>query len=416
MPVLKNISTLYTCPDTGDQSDVGEIRNAALVWNEGLIVWAGREVDLPKEYRGYLTLNARGRMVIPGLIDCHTHLAFGGWRADEFSMRSLGQSYTEIARSGGGILSSVKSTRQTDPRQLFKKCQSIVAQIIKLGITTIEAKTGYGLDLDTELNVLGVYRQLNEAGPLEIIPTYLGAHSIPPEFSHDRRLYIRSIVNTVIPMVNIDGSAKFIDIFVEDSAFTSDEARRIFAVGTEYDLRPKLHADQLSNCGGAELAAEVRAISADHLEHVSDRGIELMHESGVIAVSLPLATFYLKQNPVPARKFINKGVPLAVATDFNPGSAPSWHLPLAMTMACTLQSMSPAEVLKGATVIAARAIEAEDSRGSLMTGKQADFAIIDAPDVNHWMYHFLPNACVATYKKGIAIHDVTAKEPLYPWT
>lgn len=415
MPVLKNISVLYTCPPGGGQSDVGEIRNAAMVWADGQIIWTGPETDLPSSYKGYLIIDARSRMVIPGLIDCHTHLAFGGWRAGEFEMRSLGRTYLEIAKAGGGILSSVSSTREIPPEKLLAKCRMLISDIIRLGVTTIEAKSGYGLDLKTELAVLRVYRQLNNLGPVDVIPTYLGAHTIPPEFSGDRRKYIRGLINTVIPLVNIEGTARFIDVFVEDSAFTADEARRILETGREYGLRAKIHADQLTACGGAELAAEVGAISADHLEQVTDQGIYRLSKAGVVAVSLPLASFYLRQPAMPARKLINSGVPVAVATDFNPGSAPSWHLPLAMTMACTMQSMSPSEVLKGATIYAARALSADETAGSLIPGKQADFAIIDAPDVNHWLYHFRPNACVATYKKGLSIYDISEKTPVYPW-
>lgn len=415
MPVLKNISILYTCPADGVQSDVGEIRNAAMVWADGQVQWTGPQADLPSSYKGYLTIDARGRMVIPGLIDCHTHLAFGGWRAGEFEMRSLGRTYLDIARAGGGILSSVSSTREIPPAKLLDKCRILISDIIKLGVTTIEAKSGYGLDLDTELAVLRVYRELNNLGPVDVIPTYLGAHTVPPEYSNDRRKYIRALINTIIPMVSIEGSARFIDVFVEDSAFTADEARRILEAGRENGLRAKIHADQLSACGGAELAAEMGAISADHLEQVTDQGIQRLSKAGVVAVSLPLASFYLRQTAMPARKLIKSGVPVAVATDFNPGSAPSWHLPLAMTMACTMQSMSPAEVLKGATIYAARALSADHTTGSLIPGKQADFAIIDAPDVNHWLYHFRPNACVATYKKGRSIHDISETAPAYPW-
>jgi imidazolonepropionase len=287
MPVLKNISALYTCPADGVQADVGEIKNAALVWAAEQIIWAGPESELPKSYRGYLTFDARGRMVIPGLIDCHTHLAFGGWRAAEFEMRSLGRSYLDIAKAGGGILSSVSATRGAEPEKLFEKSRALISDIVKLGVTTIEAKTGYGLDLDTELSVLRVYRQLNNLGLIDIVPTYLGAHTIPPEYSQDRRKYIRAIINTIIPMVQIEGSARFIDVFVEDSAFTADEARRILTAGIESGLRAKIHADQLSACGGAELAAEVGAVSADHLEKITDAGIQRLAKTGVVAVSLP---------------------------------------------------------------------------------------------------------------------------------
>jgi imidazolonepropionase len=422
MPVLSNISSLYTCPADGGQANVGEVRDAALVWADGYIVWAGPEKELPKTYQGYLTYDARQRMVIPGLIDSHTHLAFGGWRANEFEMRSLGRSYLDLAKAGGGILSSVAATRglvaagpDRIPERLMEKCRALLQQMIRLGVTTVEAKTGYGLDLNTELAVLRLYRELNKTEMVDIVPTYLGAHTIPPEYSGDRRKYIRAMINTVIPLIEIEGLARFIDVFVEDSAFSADEGRRILEAGREYGLRAKIHADQLSACGGAELAADMDAISADHLEMITDRGIQRMAKAGVTAVSLPIASFCLRQPALPARKLISSGVPVAVATDFNPGSAPSYHLPLAMTMACTMQMMSPAEVLKGATLYAARAIGMEKTAGSLETGKQADFAVIDAPDVNHWLYHFRPNACVATWKLGQPLYDEMDSAALYPW-
>jgi imidazolonepropionase len=263
----------------------------------------------------------------------------------------------------------------------------------QLGVTTVEAKSGYGLTEPDELKTLRVYRRLAETQPTRIVPTLLGAHIVPPEFKEDRAGYVRLLTDTIIPQA-ADSLARFCDVFVEDTAYSADEARTIFAAAAEHGLRPKLHADQLTDTGGGALAAEVGAVSADHLEKISEASIAAMAEAGVVAVSLPLASLYLNVDPLPARRLIEAGVAVAVATDFNPGSAPSYHLPLAMMLACTMQRMIPAEALKGATIYAARAVGMEDEVGSLEPGKRADFAVIDAPDVNHWLYHFRPNACV----------------------
>lgn len=403
MPVLRNIGYLARCLPEGRQDDVHPIRAAALVWDQGRIVWAGPESDLPRAYAGLPTEDAGGRLVVPGLVDCHTHLAFGGWRGDEFELRMLGRSYQEIAASGGGIVSTMARTRSLDEDALLARCRGFLAEMAVLGITTVECKSGYGLDLATEIRLLEVYRRLGEAGPQRIVPTLLAAHVIPPEFRPDRQGYVRLVVEQIIPEAARRGLARFCDIFVEEGAFTVDEGREILNAGLRHGLRPKLHADQLSASGGAELAAETGAVSADHLECITPGGIAAMRQAGVVAVSLPLATLYLRQPPMPARQLIEAGVAVAVATDFNPGSAPSFHLPLAMMLACTLQRMTPAEVLKGATVIAARALGVEGECGSLSPGLSADFAVIDAPDVNHWMYHFRPNACCRTVVAGRTI-------------
>jgi imidazolonepropionase len=246
-----------------------------------------------------------------------------------------------------------------------------------------------------------VYGRLAAEQPVRLVPTFLGAHVIPPEFRDNRAGYVDLLVERMIPAVVEEELAVCCDVFVEESAFSVAEARRILRAGQDSGLAAKLHADQLTSAGGAELAAELGALSADHLEHISEGGIRAMAAKGVVAVSLPLASLYLGQPPMPARRLIEAGVPLAVATDFNPGSAPSYHLPLALTLACTLQRMTPAEALKGATSVAAKAVGLEASVGSLEAGKSADFAIIDAPDVNHWIYHFRPNACVMTVIGGI---------------
>jgi imidazolonepropionase len=401
MHVLRNIGQLATCRAPGGQGEIHAIPNAALVWNGPIIHWVGPESELPAQFHGLTYFDARQRLVIPGLIDCHTHLAFGGWRAEEFEQRILGKSYLDIARAGGGIASTVTQTRRLTREELRRRSREFLGEIVKLGVTTVECKSGYGLEEDTEFRLLRVYRELADDGTVDIVPTFLGAHVVPAEYKERREAYISLLTATMIPAIARDGLADFCDVFVEQSAFTIDETRHIMRTARAAGLGLKLHADQLTSGGGAELAAELGAASADHLECISQPGIAAMAEAGVVAVTLPLASLYLNHAPAPARAMIEAGVAVAVATDFNPGSAPSYHLPLAMMLACTTQRMTPAEVLKGATLFAARAIGREPVTGSLEPGKRADFALIDAPDVTHWLYHFRPNACVQTVSRGI---------------
>jgi imidazolonepropionase len=400
MKMLANIGQLATCRAEGAQGDVHIIPQAAMAWADGVIRWVGPERDLPLEYRQAERLDAGGRLVVPGLVDCHTHLAFAGWRADEFDQRIRGLSYLDIARAGGGIASTVRQTRAATEEQLVERAAGFLEEMLALGITTVECKSGYGLNEETELKLLRVYRRLAVEQSVRLVPTFLGAHIVPPEFRENRGAYLDLLIGKMIPAVAREKLAVCCDVFVEESAFSVEEARRILRAGQAAGLAPKLHADQLTDSGAAQLAAELGARSADHLEHVSERGIRELAAAGTVAVSLPLASLYLRQPPMPARRLIDAGVPVAVATDFNPGSAPSYHLPLALTLAGTLQSMTPLEALKGATIYAARAVGLEDSVGSLELGKAADFAVIDAPDVNQWLYHFRPNACVMTTVGG----------------
>ena len=401
MPVvLRNIGWLATCGAGGPPSDLQAIEHAALVWNGPLIAWVGAERDLPEAYRAARAEDAGGRLVVPGLVDCHTHLAFGGWRADEFTDRALGRTYAEIAEAGGGIASTVRKTRAASEAALLARCREFLGEMVRLGVTAVECKSGYGLTVDQELKLLQVYRQLADESAATIVATFLGAHVVPAEYRNDRDRYVAILTDELIPVIARDGLARCCDVFVERSAFTVDEARRILTAGAAAGLAPKLHADQLTDGGGALLAAEVGAWSADHLEHVSPAGIAALAAAQVVAVSLPLASLYLRQPPMPARRLLDAGVAVAVATDFNPGSAPSFHLPLAMTLACTMQGMTPAESLRGATIVAARAVGLAETHGSLEAGKRADFAVIDAPDVEHWLYHFRANACVRTVIGG----------------
>jgi imidazolonepropionase len=400
MPVLRNISQLATCPPGNPQHDAGLIDDAAVAWSDSALSWVGPQSDLPAEFANEPMVDCGNRLVIPGLIDCHTHLCFGGWRGDEFQWRIEGASYQQIAAAGGGIASTVGATRAASLADLEQKAKKALDGMLGLGITTVECKSGYGLDHENELKQLEVYRQLDQAHPVDLVATFLGAHIVPPEYREQREKYIRLLCNDLIPEVGRRGLARFCDIFVEEGAYTIDEARKILGAAAAHGLQLKIHADQLSDGGGATLAAELGAVSAEHLEYVSDEGIKALAASGTVAVSLPLASLYLAEAYLPARKLLAAGVPVAVATDFNPGSAPSFHLPLAMTLACLNQNMSPQEVLNGATSVAARAISEESSKGSLIAGYEADLVIIDAPTLNQWLYHFVPNACLKVLKSG----------------
>ena len=390
MTVLTDIGQLATCPP--DARDAGLIPDAALVWDAGRIVWSGPEADLPDTFAGADRQSAHGRLVIPGLVDCHTHLAFAGDRADEFVERIKGTPYLEVARRGGGIQKTVRATRAASDADLEASARERLAAMLRQGVTTVEAKTGYGLTLTDELRVLRLYRRLVEDGPQRIVATLLAAHIVPPEYADDRAAYVRLITDEMLPAVAKEGLAAFADVFVEESAFTPDEARTIFAAAHGYGLGAKLHADQLSDGAGAALAAEVGAASADHLECVSPDGIRAMaevadpaHGAGVVAVSLPIATLVLGQEPLPARALLDAGVRVAVATDLTPGSAPSASLGLALWLACTRQRMTPEEALRGATAEAARALRLADGTGSLTPGSPADFATVDAPSLDAWL-------------------------------
>jgi imidazolonepropionase len=401
--ILKNIRTLYACPAAGAADDPGAIDRAAIAWDDGLIRWLGRQSDLPREYArlpAEAVYDAAEAIVVPGLIDCHTHLAFAGWRAEEFEARCRGDDYRAIARRGGGIAATVRATREATEDELLARARGFLQEMLALGVTTVEAKSGYGLTVADELKLLRVYRRLNDEGPQRIVPTLLAAHVVPAEYRAEPARYVRLVCEELIPRVARQRLAEFCDVFVEETAFSPDAARDILQSARAQGLRPKLHVDQLGDGGGARLAAEVAAVSADHLEFAGAEGLAAMARAGVVAVVLPLASLYLGQKPVDGRRLIASGVTVAVATDFNPGSAPSFHLPLAMTLACARSGLMPAEALRAATIGAARAIGRAEVVGSLEPGKQADLALLDAPSAVDWLYHFTPNACRGVFIRG----------------
>jgi len=391
--IVKNATELLTLSSSfKDEVGLGMIRDGAIAIGGEKILWVGKTDQLPKEVSlasGGKEIDAQGKVVMPGLIDSHTHLIFAGSRENEFEMRIQGLSYLDIAERGGGILSTVEATRKASFDELFSLGKKRLDRMLTKGVTTIEAKSGYGLSLKDEMKILKVMRALQEAHPVDIVPTFLGAHTVPREFRNNRAIYVEMVIKEMIPNIAQEGLAEFCDVFCEEKAFSLKESREILEAGKRYGLKPKIHADQLTPGGGAELAAEVGAISAEHLEYISPTGIEKMAEKGVTAVLLPGASFFLSMTKLPpAREMIEKGVKVALATDLNPGSSMTESLTLIMTMGCTMFRMTPKEVIQATTIHGAKSIGMETQMGSLDIGKKADVIILDIPNYKYLPYHF----------------------------
>ncbi len=354
----------------------GLVERGAIVVKGDRIVWAGPEVDLPNAKSERLDLG--GRLVTPGLIDCHTHVVFAGDRAREFEMRLNGASYEEVARAGGGILSTVRATRSASEDALLKGALPRVDQMLAEGVTSIEVKSGYGLDIDTELRMLRVARRVAEVRPVKIRTTFLGAHALPSDFEGRHDDYISDCVLPALRAAHAEGLVDAVDGFCEGIAFSPDQIARVFAEAKSLGLPVKLHAEQLSNLGGAAMAARHGALSADHLEYLEEDGVRAMASAGTVAVILPGAFYTLRETKVPPIELLRRhGVPMAVATDCNPGTSPMTSLLLAMNMSCTLFRVTPAEALAGVTTCAAAALGLTDC-GSIQPGNRADLAIWDA--------------------------------------
>jgi imidazolonepropionase len=356
--------------------------DAGLLARDGTVAWIGRMDDAARPARAAddEVMDAQGALVTPGLIDCHTHLVYAGDRAREFEMRLKGATYEEIARQGGGIAATVRATRAATNAQLraaaARRLQSAMAE----GVTTIEIKSGYGLDVETELRLLRVAQSLAAEGAVSVVTTLLGAHAIPAEYAGRADDYVRLVCDEMIPRAAAERLATAVDGFCERIAFTTEQMRRVFEAARRHGLAVKLHADQLSDGGGAGLAAEFAALSADHLEHASEASVEALARAGTVAVLLPGAFYFLRETHRPPIELLrSRGVPMAVATDCNPGTSPCTSILTMLNMACTLFGLTPEEALAGATCHAARALGLSD-RGTLETGKRADLAIWDAHD------------------------------------
>ncbi len=402
--LLKDIGRLYT-PFSG--SAFGEIRELGgihlLLENGRISRMIGANEDLPPADK---TIDCRGKTVLPGFVDCHTHPVFGPTRESEFIMRVQGKSYEEIAEAGGGIRNSVRRFREMSDDEITVLTRKRLKPFLTHGTTTIEAKSGYGLSRKDELRSLEIIARLNREQPLEMVPTFLGAHEIPDEYQDDRNGYVDLVCNEMIPEVADKQLARFCDVFCEKGVFSVEQSRKILKTAQKYGMTPKLHADELYALGGAELSAEVKAISADHLVEISDKGIEEMAAAGVIAVLLPGTTFFLgKDKFAPARKMIDKGCMVAVATDYNPGSSHTHNMALVWTIAALKMGMTPAELLWATTYGAAKAIAEEDKIGCIETGRQADVVIWDIPNLDYLPYHYGMNNVHMTIKKGAIVYQ-----------
>ena len=354
---------------------LGVVENGAVGISNGKVVRVGKRTELAG-FRAKEVVPLAGAWVTPGLIDCHTHLVFAGTRADEHAMRLAGASYEEIARAGGGIVSTVAKTSAASDEQLLDQSRSRLRALMRGGCTTVEVKSGYGLDRKSELRLLKVANQLGEGAAVRVVPTLLALHALPPDQADRRVHYVGEMVDKLIPEVAAAGLASSVDAFCETIAFTLAETERVFAAATDNGLRVKLHAEQLSNRGGAKMAARYNALSADHLEHIDEPGVAAMAEAGTVAVLLPGAFYALQEvRKPPVNLFREYGVPMAIATDCNPGTSPLLSPTLTMNMACTLFGLTPEEALAGMTVNAARALGLEQEIGSLAPGKAADLAV-----------------------------------------
>ncbi|HSS07933.1 MAG TPA: imidazolonepropionase [Rhodanobacteraceae bacterium] len=389
---------LATLEDNG--TPYGTIERAALGCKDGTLAFAGHMSDLPDrpDVLADRVESVGNAWITPGLVDCHTHLVFGGDRAHEFEQRLEGASYEDIARAGGGIMSTVRATRAADEEALFAESLPRARALVGDGATTIEIKSGYGLDLAGERKMLRVARRIGETLGIGVSSTLLAAHALPPEFKDRADAYIDAICDEILPAIAREGLADAVDAFCERIAFTPAQTRRVFEKARELGLPVKLHADQLSDLGGAGLAAEFGARSAEHLEHTSEEGVRAMAAHGTVAVLLPGAYYALRETKLPPiDAFRAAGVPIAIATDLNPGTSPLLSLRLAMSMACTLFRLTPEEALRGATANAARALGFND-RGTLAVGKRADFVVwnIERPaDLCYWIAGSLARRVVA---------------------
>ena len=400
--LVKNIGMLATPEGKyarrgADQGQIRLLPDAYVLMTDGLITEVGTG---DKTVPGAEVLDAGGALVTPGLVDAHTHLIFGGWRQNELGLKLHGASYLDILSMGGGILSTVNATRAATENELYDKAKEALDEMLSLGITTVEAKSGYGLDLDTELKQLRVIRRLNEEHPMDLVPTFLGAHAVPKEYKEDRAGYIRLLCEEVIPAVAREGLAEFCDVFCETGVFSAEESKAILEAGKKWGLIPKIHADEIDPIGGSQLTAEVGAISAEHLIVCPPEGIAAMARAGTVACCLPATSFYLGSTFAPVRDMVNAGVPVAMATDFNPGSCPSLNMQFVINLGCLKYRLTPEEVLTAVTLNAAAAINRADSIGSLEPGKLGDLVIWNAPDLNYICYRMGSNLVKTVIKKG----------------
>jgi imidazolonepropionase len=389
-------------------TELGIIRDGALLVHDDRIVAVGtrRHLESSRQSRRAEKLDLAGRVVLPGFVDSHTHLIFPASRASEYEQRISGSTYEEIAQKGGGIRSSVQALRRASAKELKVRALVALQQFAAYGTTTIEAKSGYGLDWKSESKILNTLYELHQEQPIDIAATFLGAHAVPPEYKGRADEYVSLLTRKWIPNVAMAGLAEFCDVFCDRGSFTVPQARKILTAGRACGLVPRLHAEQLAHTGAARLAIEMQAASADHLEKVDDADIRALALSNVVCTLLPGCCFHLGLNHyAPARKLIEAGAIVGLATDFNPGTSPTVSMPMILSLGCTQMRMTPAEAISAATINPAYSLRQHDRIGSLEVGKYADFAAFDVADYREIPYYFGVNLCGLTMKRGTIIHS-----------
>lgn len=388
-------------------SDLGLIEDGSLWIEAGIIHAVGTTEELEKRYSDKLHLaeivNATDHLVTPGLVDPHTHVVYGGSREHEFEMRLQGATYMDIMNAGGGIHATARYTREATETELIEQTTRRLDSFLAHGVTTIEGKSGYGMNLETELKQLRVMKILQEQHMIDIVPTFMGAHAVPPEYKGREDEFVKHLIEDMLPIIAEENLAEFNDVFCEKGVYTPEQSEQILEAGKRLGLIPKIHADEIEPYGGAELAAKIGAISAEHLLKASEEGIKAMAKSGTIACLLPATALYLREEAAQGRKMIDLGVPVAISTDCNPGSSPTTSMPLVMNLACISMRLTPAESLTAATYNAACAINRQDQVGSLEVGKQADFVIWNTKSYQELQYLFGVNHVKAVWKKGVKV-------------
>lgn len=408
--IIKNANELITCkgnaPKYGkEMSDVGMIKNGAVVMEDGIIIAVGTTEDILSKFNEneYKVIDASNKAVLPGFIDSHTHLIFGGYRADEFSWRLRGDTYMSIMERGGGITNSVRATREESLENLVEIGRKRLHKMMQFGVTTVEGKSGYGLDMDTEIKQLEAMRILNEQELIDIVPTFLGPHSVLPEYKGKEEEFLDFMINDVMPVVKEKNLAEFADIFCEKNVFTIEQSRRFLKAAKDMGFKLKIHADEIVQLGGAELAAELGCVSADHLLQASDKGIEDMAKAGVICSLLPITAFSLKEEYARGRYMIDNNCAVSLATDLNPGSCFSNSIPLLIAVSAIQMKLSIEEIITALTINAAAAVNRADSIGSIEVGKKADIIILEYPSIHFLPYHVGVNIVETVIKNGEVI-------------
>lgn len=413
--IIKNIDNLITLQGENrprkkdDLKNIGLINDGIIALNQEKIVYVGKG-EIPSNIETNdetIIIDGKGKTVTPGLIDSHTHLVHGGSRENELAMKLKGVPYLDILAAGGGIHSTVKSTREASFQELYKQAEKSLNIMLSLGVTTVEAKSGYGIeDFDTELKQLEVAKKLDKNHPIDIVSTFMGAHAIPEKYKDNPEEFVNIIIDKMIPEVSEKKLAKFNDVFCEEGVFTIDQSRRILLAGRKYGMEPKLHADEIKPLGGAELAAEISCVSADHLIAASNKGIKDMAEKEIIANLLPGTSFNLQTGKyAKARKMIEYGVPIALSTDYNPGSCPTENLQLIMSFAALVMKLTPEEIITAVTINGACSLQLEEKVGSLEVEKQGDIVIFDSPNLEYILYHFGINHTEKVIKKGKVVYS-----------